>query len=59
MNNNGGGYTGFANAFSNPFNASRGSSSHHHSGTTSFNQNPFGMSGFGMTGYRFSQITSK
>eukprot|EP01083_Nonionella_stella_P064580 168453_1 len=46
MNN--GGYAGFGNAFTNPFHTSRTNTSHHQSGT--FNQNPFGMSGFGMTG---------
>eukprot|EP01084_Bolivina_argentea_P052173 95854_1 len=46
MNNSA--YAGFGNAFTNPFHASRTNTSHHQSST--FNTNPFGMSGFNMSG---------
>lgn len=45
FNNANHGYGGFASAFANTSYTQR---SHHQSGSTTFNQNPFGMSQFGM-----------
>ena len=47
-------YGGFASAFANPSYTQR---THHQSNTT-FNQNPFGMSGFGMAGTYINNLLS-